>query len=79
MCYQEENISKQIELRYVLTVLSAFLSSITPQSQAIGMRYGCPEAAAFLNDFIKESTSSGYIAELFDKYGVTGKLILPSP
>jgi len=48
-------------------------------SQAIGMRYGCPEAAAFLNDFIKESTSSGYIAELFDKYGVTGKLTLPSP
>ena len=43
------------------------------------MRYGCPEAAAFLNDFIKESTSSGYIEELFDKYGVTGKLILPSP
>ena len=79
MCYQGENISKQIELCYVQTDLSAVPSSITPQSQAIGMRYGCPEAAAFLNDFIKESTSSGYIAELFDKYGVTGKLILPSP
>jgi hypothetical protein len=79
VCYRGENISKQIELCYVQMDLSAVPSSITPQSQAIGMRYGCPEAAAFLNDFIKESTSSGYIAELFDKYGVTGKLILPSP
>ena len=79
MCYREEKISKQIEQHYVQTVLSAVPSKIIPLSQAIGMRYGCPEAAAFLNDFIKESTSSGYIAELFDKYGVTGKLILPSP
>ena len=42
--------------------------------QAIGMRPGAPAALDFLKVFVAEVTANGFVAQLIEKHGVTGKL-----
>ena len=42
--------------------------------QAIGTKPGRPEAAAFLQQFVDEAKSSGFVAGLIEKHGVGGRL-----
>jgi len=46
----------------------------TAVQQAIGVQKGKNEAAKFLADFVEEAKSSGLVASLLDRHGVTGKL-----
>ena len=42
--------------------------------QAVGTAKGNDAAAAFLRDFVEEMKASGFVAELIEKHGVTGRL-----
>lgn len=42
--------------------------------QAVGVNKGNDAAFAFLKEFVEESKSSGFVAGLIDKHGVTGRL-----
>jgi polar amino acid transport system substrate-binding protein len=44
--------------------------------QAIGTQKHKTAAAAFLKEFVEEAKASGLVAELIDKHGVTGKLLV---
>ncbi len=46
----------------------------TSVQQAIGTKHENKKLAAFVNEFVAEATTSGFVAELIDKHGVTGKL-----
>jgi polar amino acid transport system substrate-binding protein len=48
----------------------------TAVQQAIGTQKHKAAAAAFLTDFVEEAKASGLVAELIDKHGVTGKLLV---
>ena len=48
----------------------------TVVQQAIGTQRHKTAAAAFLKDFVAEVKASGLVAELIDKHGVTGKLLV---
>jgi polar amino acid transport system substrate-binding protein len=46
----------------------------TAVQQAVGARPGAVAGAAFLRDFVEEAKSSGLIASLIEKHGVSGQL-----
>ena len=46
----------------------------TSVRQAIGTRPQCQALNAFTNAFIADAIASGFVADLIDKHGVTGKL-----
>jgi polar amino acid transport system substrate-binding protein len=46
----------------------------TAVQQAIGTKHENKNLAAFVNAFVADATTSGFVAELIDKHGVTGKL-----
>lgn len=46
----------------------------TAVQQAIGTKPENTHMAAFVNAFVNEAIASGFVAELIDKHGVTGKL-----
>ncbi|HUT50658.1 MAG TPA: transporter substrate-binding domain-containing protein [Alphaproteobacteria bacterium] len=48
----------------------------TVVQQAIGTQKHKTQAAAFLRDFVEEAKASGLVAELIDKHGVTGRLLV---
>jgi polar amino acid transport system substrate-binding protein len=48
----------------------------TAVQQAIGTQKHKAAAAAFLKDFVEEAKASGLVAQLIDKHGVTGKLLV---
>jgi polar amino acid transport system substrate-binding protein len=48
----------------------------TAVQQAVGTQKRKTKAAAFLTEFVEEAKASGLIAELIDKHGVTGKLLV---
>ena len=52
--------------------------SFTAIQQSIGCLPGNKDAAAFLSEFVKESISTGFVAKLIAKHGVTGKLTVSS-
>ncbi len=52
--------------------------SFTAVQQSIGCRHGIPEAAQWLQNFVNESLRNGFVAELIERHGVTGRLS-PSP
>jgi len=65
---------KLIEHQQTLPGSRMLDTSFTEVTQAIGCRHGRPEAAAFIESFVKESIASGFVQSLIDKYNVTGKL-----
>ena len=44
--------------------------------QAIGTQRSKQAAAAFLRDFVEEAKSSGLVAQLIERHGVTGRLLV---
>jgi len=46
----------------------------TAVQQAIGTKHENKKLAAFVNEFVADAINSGFVAELIDKHGVTGKL-----
>lgn len=53
--------------------------SFTAVQQSIGCLPGKTEAADFLNRFVVDSISSGLVARLIEKHGVSGKLSVANP
>ncbi len=49
-------------------------ASFTAVQQSIGCRPGRPQAAAFIESFVKESISDGLVESLIHDYSVTGRL-----
>ena len=72
-CLRPKLMEKQSELPN-MRILDGNFSKV---SQAIGMKYGCPEAADFLNTFIEDAKKTGLIGDLMDKHGVREKLKIP--
>lgn len=52
--------------------------SFTAVQQSIGCQPGNAEAAEFVQEFVKESIASGYVASLIEQHGVVGKLSVAS-
>ena len=51
----------------------------TAVQQAIGCKLGNDVAAAFLSDFVEDAKSSGLVARLIERHGVTGRLSVAPP
>ena len=51
----------------------------TAVQQAVGVQKGKDAAAAFLRDFVEEAKTSGLVASLIEKHGVTGRLSVAPP
>lgn len=51
----------------------------TAVQQAIGTRRSSTAGAAFLRDFVEEAKSSGLVASLIEKHGVTDRLTVAPP
>jgi len=51
----------------------------TAVQQAAGTAIANKAGAAFLRDFIEEAKSSGLVAELINRHGVTGRLLVAPP
>ncbi|MDX2316387.1 MAG: ABC transporter substrate-binding protein [Gammaproteobacteria bacterium] len=51
----------------------------TAVQQAIGTKPDRPAAIAFLRDFVEEVKASGFVAQLIEKHGVTGRLTVAPP
>ena len=47
--------------------------------QAVGTQRTKPAAAAFLRDFVEEAKTSGLVAALIERHGVTGRLLVAAP
>lgn len=69
---------KLIEQQTLMPSSTLFEESFTAVQQSIGCQQGKPEAAAFLTQFVEQSRTNGLIAELIDRYGVTGRLSVAS-
>lgn len=79
--YREGGFDALAGLRPALTKNAADMpgsrildGKFTAVQQAIGTQKGKPAGLAFVEAFVAEAKSSGLIAELIDKHGVTGKL-----
>ena len=46
----------------------------TAVQQSVGCKPGNPEAAEFINNFVRQAISSGLIQQLIEKHSVTGRL-----
>jgi polar amino acid transport system substrate-binding protein len=51
----------------------------TAVQQAIGTKPDRKAGAAFLRDFVEEVKANGFVAELIEKHGVTGRLTVAPP
>lgn len=51
----------------------------TSVQQAIGTPKGRDNAAAFLREFVEEAKASGFVGELIDRFGVSGRLTVAPP
>ena len=51
----------------------------TAVQQAIGTKPDRTVAAAFLRDFVEEAKAGGLVADLIQKYGVAGRLMVAPP
>ena len=51
----------------------------TAVQQAIGTKPDRGASIAFLREFVEEMKASGFVAELIDKHGVTGRLTVAPP
>lgn len=51
----------------------------TAVQQAVGTRHGKPALHAFVENYLAEVIPSGFVQELIDKHGVTGKLAVAQP
>ncbi len=51
----------------------------TAVQQSIGTGKGNAAGAAFLRDFVEEAKASGFVAELIERHGVTGRLSVAPP
>jgi polar amino acid transport system substrate-binding protein len=51
----------------------------TAVQQAIGTKPDRKAGAAFLRDFVEEVKASGFVADLIEKHGVTGRLTVAPP
>ncbi len=51
----------------------------TAVQQAIGTKPDRKAAAAFLRDFVEEAKASGFVANLIEKHGVSGRLTVAPP
>ena len=51
----------------------------TAVQQAIGCKLGNDAAAAYLRDFVEDAKSSGLVARLIERHGVTGRLSVAPP
>lgn len=51
----------------------------TAVQQAVGTKRGNDVSAAFLRDFVEEAKSSGLVARLIERHGVTGRLTVAPP
>lgn len=65
---------KLLEQQQLLAGSRVLDTSFTAVQQSIGCRPGRPEAAAFIDSFVKEAIASGQVQSLIDRYGVSGKL-----
>ena len=52
---------------------------VSAVQQAIGVRRGRPAGAAFLASFVEEAKASGFVAELIERHGQTGRLSVAGP
>lgn len=50
----------------------------TAVTQAIGTRHANKNGAAFIDDFVARAKTSGFVAQLIEKHGVTGRLAVAS-
>jgi len=66
--------SMLVEQQQLLPGSKVMSESFTAVRQSIGCKPGKPEAAAFVDAFVRESVSNGLVQSLIDKYQVTGKL-----
>jgi len=66
--------SKLVEQQQLLPGSKVMSDSFTAVRQSIGCKLGNPEAAAFIDAFVRKSVSNGLVQSLIDKYQVTGKL-----
>lgn len=51
----------------------------TTVQQAIGTQRGKDAAAAFLREFVEEAKASGLVADLIERHGITGRLLVAPP
>ena len=51
----------------------------TSVQQAVGTPKGRENAAAFLSEFVEEAKASGFVAELIERFGVSGRLTVAPP
>ena len=51
----------------------------TSVQQAIGTPKGRDSAAAFLSEFVEEAKASGFVGELIERFGVSGRLTVAPP
>jgi len=51
----------------------------TSVQQAVGTPKGRDNAAAFLSEFVEEAKASGFVAELIERFGVSGRLTVAPP
>jgi polar amino acid transport system substrate-binding protein len=65
---------KLIEQQTQLTGSVILDESFTAVQQSIGCAPGKPAATQYINEKIKQWITNGFIQQLIDKHGVTGKL-----
>lgn len=51
----------------------------TSVQQAVGTPKGRDNAAAFLSEFVEEAKASGFVGELIERFGVSGRLMVAPP
>jgi len=69
---------KLIEQQQLMPESVLLGDSFTAVKQSIGCKPGNPEAAAYLDSFVASAITSGQVATLIERYGVTGKLSVAS-
>ena len=65
---------KLIEQQQMLSGSKLLSDSFTAVQQSIGCRPDRPEAATFIDAFVKDSLANGLVQALIEQYQVTGKL-----
>ena len=69
---------KLLEQRDALPGSRLLDEPFTAVRQSIGCRPGLAAAAAFLDDFVRRALDDGLVTALLERYGVAGKLSLPT-
>jgi polar amino acid transport system substrate-binding protein len=69
-------LNKEADKRPGTRILDGYFSTV---QQAIGVRRGNDAGAAFVRDFVEEMKASGFVAQLIERHGVTGRLSVAPP